>query len=165
MTSPVSAPPPPPGPGVTPPFPAPPIEGRSVRLWARLGVAGLAVMLCCGGGLAAAVGLIVVTAQAINEQAQSVVSGYLDDVRAGRYSEAYEHLCEELQDRETRRQFAARVADEPAINDYEIRDVSMVNEIAVPVDVTYRGGGQETLTFVLVQDQSTGALEVCGIDG
>jgi len=165
MTTGVSAPPPPPGPGVTPPFPAPPIEGRSTRLWLRLGVAGLATLVCCGGGLAAAVGLVVTGTRAINEQAQIVVGEYLDDVRAGRYVEAYEFLCDELQDRETRGQFADRVGDEPKINDFVVGEASLINGIELPVDVTYSSGGQKRLRFVLVQDRGTGELEVCGFAG
>jgi hypothetical protein len=150
---------------VTPPFPAPPIEGRSARLWLRLGVAGLAVAVCCGGGLAAVIGLFITGTRAINEQAQTVVTSYLDDVRAGRYSEAYDLLCDDLQGRETRGQFAARVSDEPRINEFVVGDVSILTEIALPVDVTYRSGNRETLRFLLMQDRSNGALEVCGIDG
>jgi hypothetical protein len=163
MTTPESAPPPPPGPGVTPPFPAPPIEGRTARLWVRLGVAGAAVALCCGGGLAAGIGLVVTGARAINEQAKVVVESYLNDVRAARYDDAYDHLCDALQERETPKEFATRVSDEPKIDEFRVGNVEL-SQIALPVDVVYRDGRQRTLRFQMSQDQSSGELEVCRIE-
>jgi hypothetical protein len=161
------APAPPRGPGVTPPFPAPPVEGRSARLWLGLGAAGLATVLCCGGGLTAGIGLIITGTQAINERAQVAVGSYLDDVRAGRYDDAYEALCPELRQRESAREFADRVADEPSITGYDLRDVQVRNAeaaVVLPVDVRYSEGSAETLRFRLEQDSDTGEFEVCGID-
>ncbi|HEU5109021.1 MAG TPA: hypothetical protein VFT95_10755 [Micromonosporaceae bacterium] len=156
--------PPPRGPGVTPPFPAPPVEGRSTRLWLGLGAAGLATVLCCGGGLAALIGLGVTGAQAINERAHVAVSSYLDDVRAGRYDDAYAALCPALRRQETADQFADRVADEPSISGYDMRTVSNPSELVLPVDVRYADGTADTLRFRLEQDVNTGEFEVCGID-
>jgi hypothetical protein len=150
---------------VTPPFPAPPVEGRSTRLWLGLGAAGLAVLLCCGGGLAAGIGLVVTGTQAINERARAAVGGYLDDVRAGRYQEAYDALCPELRRLESPRQFAERLRDEPSISGYDLRDVEVGAQVVLPVDVRYTGGAGDTLRFQLEQDSGTGEFEVCGIDG
>lgn len=157
--------PPPPGPGVTPPFPAPPTEGRSTRLWLGLGAAGAAVVLCCGGGLAAGIGLVVTGSQAVNERAQAAVGHYLDDVRAQRYDEAYDALCPALRRQETASQFADRVAEEPEISRYDLQDVDLrTGRVILPVDVTYSGGTFATLRFELEQDQNTGEFEVCGVD-
>jgi hypothetical protein len=152
---------------VTPPFPAPPVEGRSARLWLGLGAAGLATILCCGGGLAAGIGLIVTGMEAVNERARAAVGSYLDDVRAGRYDDAYEALCPELRQRESAREFADRLEDEPSISGYDLRDVQVRNTeaaVVLPVDVRYAEGSAETLRFKLEQDSSTGEFEVCGID-
>jgi hypothetical protein len=150
---------------VTPPFPAPPVEGRSVRLWLGLGAAGLAVLLCCGGGLAAGIGLVITGTQAIDERARAAVSGYLDDVRAERYREAYDGLCPELRQRESPREFADRLRDEPSITGYDLLDIEVGSRIILPVDVEYASGGGDTLRFELEQDSGTGEFEVCGIDG
>jgi hypothetical protein len=152
---------------VTPPIPAPPVEGRSARLWLGLGAAGLATVLCCGGGLAAGIGLIITGTQAINERAQVAVGSYLTDVRAGRYDDAYEALCPDLRRRESAREFADRLADEPSISGWDLRDVQVRNaeaSIVLPVDVRYSEGSAETLRFRLEQDSNTGEFEVCGID-
>jgi hypothetical protein len=131
-----------------------------------LGAAGLAVLLCCGGGLAAVVALGVTGARAVSERAQVAVGDYLDDVRAGRYDDAYDSLCPALRRRESAGQFAERVAGEPSISGYDMHDANLnTGRIILPVDVRYTGGRRETLQFELKQDASTGELEVCGIDG
>lgn len=154
---------PPSGPGVVPPFAAPPTEGRTVRLWLGLGVAALAVVLCCGGGSAAIIGLGVTTNQAINEQARKVVNDYLDAVSHRKYDEAYGLLCDDAQRRESPREFQRRVGAEPHIASYRVRDARVANEVSVPADVNYDSGSRTTLTFSLAQDRSSGRLEVCGI--
>lgn len=158
--------PPPPGPGVTPPFPAPPDEGRGARLSVGLLVGGLVVLLCCGGGLAACVGLAAVGTRALQEQASAAVRDYLDDVRDGRLREAYDGLCDEARHRETADQFARRVRAEPRIRDYEIRDARLdaTASVQVPVTVTRADGSVAQWSFGMEQDGRTGALEVCRVD-
>ncbi|MFI6762642.1 hypothetical protein ACIBF5_26260 [Micromonospora sp. NPDC050417] len=155
---------PPPGPGVTPPFAAPPTEGRTMRLWLGLGVAALAVVLCCGGGAAAVVGLGVAGGQAVNEQARAVTGDYFDALRKQEYDNAYEVLCDAAQRRESPREFEARVSDEPQIRSYEIGEVTGTTDLAVPVDVVYGTGGSDRLRVLLAQDRRTGQLEVCGVN-
>lgn len=155
---------PPPGPGVRPPFAAPPTEGRTARLWLGLGVAGLAVVLCCGAGGTALVGLVVTQTQAFNEQAEAVVGGYFDALAEEDYGKAYDLLCDDIQRQESRERFAARVAQEPRVTSYSVGDVSLA-DLTVPADVTYAGGDQRTLEISLEQDRGTGEFEVCGIDG
>ena len=91
----------------------------AARLWLGLGAAGLATLLCCGGGLGAGIGLGVTGAQAVNEQAQAVVGEYLDALRAGRYAEAYEALCPRL--REARDAPAVRRPDGRRAADHRVR--------------------------------------------
>ncbi|MGI5214429.1 hypothetical protein [Plantactinospora sp. CA-290183] len=153
----------PPGPGAVPPFAAPPTEGRTVRMWLGLGVAALALLLCCGGGGAALVGLFVSGTEAVNEQAQAVVGDYFDALRREDFGEAYDQLCADAKRRESPREFEERVASEPEIASFQVGDVSVTTELAVPVDVTYTGGGQDNLRAVLDQDGSTGAFKVCAV--
>ncbi|WP_329111431.1 hypothetical protein OG792_26210 [Micromonospora sp. NBC_01699] len=154
---------PPPGPGVTPPFAAPPTEGRTMRLWLGLGVAGLAVLLCCGGGVAAVVGLTVSGVEAINEQAQVVAGDYFEAVSNQEFDKAYDFLCDAAQRRESPREFEQRVAEEPEIDSFRIGEVTATNDLIVPVGVTYTSGSRDNLRVRLTQDTRTGALEVCDI--
>ncbi|MEQ4303647.1 hypothetical protein ABNF97_20085 [Plantactinospora sp. B6F1] len=154
---------PPPGTGVEPLFAAPPSEGRGARLWLGLGVAALAVVLFCGGGGAALVGLLISGSQALNEQAKAVVTDYLDALDDDDFRKAYDLLCESAQQRESPAEFERRVSSEPEIASFRIGDVSLTSELSVPVDVTYASGGQDNLQARLAQDQSTGELRVCDI--
>lgn len=161
--APYGVPAPPPGPGVTPPFAAPPTEGRTMRMWIGLGVAGLAVLLCCGGGVAAVVGLTVAGTEAINEQARAVAGDYFEAVSNEEYDKAYDFLCDAAQRRESPREFEERVSEEPEIDSFLIGEVTVVSDLIVPVGVTYAGGGRDDLQVRLAQDGRTGALEICGI--
>ena len=153
------------GPGAVPPFPAPPTEGRSSRLWLGLGLGGLALLLCCGGGGAAVFGIGTVAARALNEQVDVVVGEYFDAVRRNRLDDAYAQLCEDAQQAESRAEFARRVGAEPAITSYEVGDIALTSvEPVVPVEVVRAGGATATLQVDLKQDQSTGQFEVCGVE-
>ncbi|MDQ7902979.1 hypothetical protein RB614_00405 [Phytohabitans sp. ZYX-F-186] len=162
--SPTDAPPPPPGPGVTPPFAAPPTEGRNARMWLSLGIAGLAAVLCCGAGGTALVGLVITQAESLNEQADTIVGDYFDALAEGKYEDAYELLCDDLQRDETPAQFTARVTREPRVTSYQVGDVNLT-DLTVPTDVTYATGGRDRLEITLAQDSGTGQFEVCGIAG
>jgi hypothetical protein len=146
-----------------PPFSAPPTEGRATRLWVGLGVAGLAVLLVCGGGTAAVVGLGVTGTRALNEQGRAVVREYLDAVVRHEYAAAYGLLCDRLKRAESQRQFASRISAEPQIVTYRLHDLQMTPEMAVPADVRFATGRETTRRYVLTQDGSTGTLRVCGV--
>jgi hypothetical protein len=162
MTDPAPPAPPPRGPGVVPPFAAPPSEGRSSRMWLGLGVAGLAVVLCCGGGLAAVAGLLVAGTRALDEQAEIVITDYLEAISDEEYGEAYDLLCPDLQRRESLGAFERRVAAQPQISAFQVGDTDLTTDIIVPVRVTYATGGTDSLRFVMAQDSETGGLLVCG---
>jgi hypothetical protein len=163
---PVAEPPPPPaGPGVQPPFAAPPSEGRTARVWLGLGVAAAAVVLCCGGGLAAAVGLFVTGNAAVNEQAHAAVEDYLQAVGDGRYGEAYRLLCTDLRDQVSQREFTAQVSEQPRVREYELRQtkVRTSSEYAVPANVTYTNGVQRSVVYRVVVERSQ--VRFCGLTG
>ncbi|PZF94899.1 Rv0361 family membrane protein [Micromonospora endophytica] len=154
---------PPPGPGVAPPFAAPPTEGGRSRLWLGLGAGALAVLLCCGGGGSAVVGLLVSGVQAIEEQGRTVSDDYFRALSDGEFGRAYDQLCEDAKRRESRQEFERRAAAEPQISSYDVGEVDTTT-LTVPVDVTYAGGDSERQQVMLQQDQQTGGMEVCGVN-
>jgi hypothetical protein len=157
---------PPQGPGVTPPFATPPTEGRSSRLWFGLGIGALVMLLVCGGGIAAVIGLGTTAGKALNEQVQVVVGDYFDAVRQKRWQDAYTQLCEESQKDETLAAFTSRVSAQEPIRSYKIGSLSIAAiEPVVPVDVVYGSGADGTLQVYLRQDGSTGQFEVCSVEG
>lgn len=160
-----SAPAPPPGPGVVPPFPAPPTEGRTLRVGLGLGIGGAAVVLVCGGGIAATVGLFSVMGSALNEQAHVVVGHYFAAVKAQRYAEAYNSQCQDVKDRESQAEFTQRITSTEPIASYAVGNVDLTSvDLSVPVKVTYTGGGSADLQVYLGQNRETGEFQVCGIE-
>ncbi|MCG5443318.1 hypothetical protein ACIBEF_05655 [Micromonospora sp. NPDC050795] len=158
----MTAPAPPPGPGVAPPFAAPPTEGRRTRLWIGLGVGALAVVLCCGGGGTAVVGLAVSGVQAIREQARTVTGDYYQALVERNYGRAYDQLCDDAQRRESRPEFERRAAAEPQVTGFRVGEVD-TTYLTVPVDVTLDGGDRERQQVSLGQDGQTGGVEVCEV--
>jgi hypothetical protein len=160
---PAAAAPVPPGPGVQPPFAAAPTEGRTARLWLGLGVAGAALALCCGGGVAAFGALVVTGLQALDEQADRVVGDYFDAVIAEDWERAYGRLCERDRRAESLAAFSDRVAAEPQIASYQLGDLKPTSpDLRLPADLNYVGGGSERVEVPLEQNTTTGDLEVCG---
>lgn len=156
-------PPPPPGPGVAPPFAAPPTEGRRARLWLGLGVGALAVLLCCGGGGTAVIGLVVSNVQAIQEQGRAVTGDYYQGLVERKYERSYDVLCDAARRRESRSEFERRVAAEPQIDSYRVGEVN-TTDLTVPVEVTFSDGGRGSQRVTLEPDRQTGDMRICGIN-
>jgi hypothetical protein len=129
-------------------------------------VAGLAVVLLCGVGLASVVGLVLTGTAAINEQAHTAVEDYLQAVGAGRYPRAYNLLCDELRDRQSLSEFTAEVSGQPKVREYELLQTRMRNsgEAVVPANVTYANGVQSSVTYRVVAG-NRGSLSFCGTTG
>ncbi|GAA3345264.1 hypothetical protein GCM10020358_51680 [Amorphoplanes nipponensis] len=156
-------PPPPQGPGVFPPFPAPPVEGRGRRVGLGLGLGAGVLVLVCGGGVAAAVGLTTVMTSALNEQAEVVVGDYLDALRDREWSQAYDQLCDEAKGEESESQFISRVSTGEPITSWDVGEVELVR-LSAPVAVTYADGDTADLRAYLGQDRQTGGFEVCSVE-
>jgi hypothetical protein len=155
-------PPPPPGPGVQPPFPAPPVEGKGKRIGWSLGIGAGVLLLICGGGVAAVIGLVSSMSGAFNERAHKAVTEYLDALEERQYVKAYGMLCREAKDDETPAEYTDRISQMPAIQSYTLGDLDLVN-LSVPVDATYQSGETAELEAYLGQNQDTGAFEVCDV--
>jgi hypothetical protein len=155
-------PPPPPGPGVQPPFPAPPVEGKGKRIGWTLGIGAGVLLLICGGGAAAVFGLITSANSALEEQTHKVVSEYLDAMVAQRYDKAYSLLCREAKQEESPAEFRVRVSGMEPITSYQLGKLDLIN-FAVPVEATYDTGDTGELEAYLGQNQDTGAFEVCDL--
>jgi len=153
--------PPPPGPGVQPPFVVAPIEGRRARTWLSLGVAGGLLAACCGIGGVAIGGLLVLGTEAVNEQAQRAVRDYLAAVAEQDWEQAYELRCEDDRERVSVAEFANEQAGQPQIEAYDVGDLD-VAEMTVPVRVTYTDDSGTQLDVPVEQSSETGRFEVCG---
>jgi len=162
MTTAPHVPAPPQGPGVQPPFPAPPVEGRGKRIGLSIGVAIGVVVLVCGGGLAALIGLLASSQSSAQEHANAAVSGYLNALRDGKYDKAYDLLCDEARQNESQAEFRERVSGEPVVRTYTMGKFDVLT-FSMPVDATYDNGSTAQLEAYLGSDRTTGAFEVCEI--
>jgi hypothetical protein len=156
-----AAPAPPPGPGVTPPFTAPPADRNRRGLWIGLGVGALVLVLCCAGGLAGFGLLVVGTNKQVQTQATQVVRGYLDALEAGDYDTAYSHLCSDLKRQVTATEFAAGQEQGPRLTGYLIHQPQIGNAIIVPVDVRYQDGTSLRRRYELRQESGGQELRIC----
>jgi hypothetical protein len=156
-----ATPPVPHGPGVQAPFPAPPSEGGGARLGWALGIAGAAIVLCCGGGLLAILGFGITQVAALNEQAHVVVSEYLDDLRDEKYDDAYRLLCDREQAHLTRERFESREKARTRLRDYQVGEFD-INSGKLPVTERYRDGSTDVVTYTFESDPKTAQLEICG---
>ncbi|WP_157631593.1 hypothetical protein [Catelliglobosispora koreensis] len=152
------------GPGVQPPFPAPPAEGRGVRLGWALGIAGAALVLCCGGGITAIFGFGVAQVAALNEQSQVVMTRYLEAIQDEKYDEAYELLCDAQQQATTKDRFAARERARGDLKSFDIGEFD-INTGKLPVTERYGSGPSDQVTYVFANDPKTAQLEICGRTG
>jgi hypothetical protein len=160
---PYALPPPPVGPGVRPPFVAPPTDGNRRRLWTGLGTAAAVLVLVCGGGIAGFTALVRGTINERSQAATKAVTSFLTDVRNDDYTGAYRAQCLQLRQRLTLDEFktdfsgaqlSAFTLGQPEIN---------TDETIVPVALSFIDGGTDNQRFVVIVD-SDGASRVCGTE-
>jgi hypothetical protein len=157
--------PPPPGPGVQPPFVAPPTDGVRQRRWLAAGLAGGTALLLCIGGIFGLGGLIVLGGQAVLDKSRAAVTDYLTAVQARDYDKAYDQLCEAEQARQSKLQFEHSF-EGPRITTFTVSDPDLSGqEVVVPATISYESGGTRVLRYRLVQNSQTGDFEVCGLAG
>jgi hypothetical protein len=163
---PTSVPGPPPGPGVRPPFVAPPTDGARRRRWLALGLAGAAVLLCCVGGLVGAGGLLALGSQMVLDDARASVSTYLAAVRDKDYAAAYAQLCDSEQGNIDEGEFVDMLERAPlrsfTVGAAVLESFGGDDRLIVPATLRYADGHSDSVRYLLDQDTSTGAFEVCG---
>jgi len=153
---------PPQGPGVRPPFPAPPVEGKGRRIAWGLGIGAGVLLLVCGGGVAALIGLSTSMSSAFNEQAHVVVGDYLEALHDRKFDQAYGMLCAQAKTDETPEEYRGRISEMDPIDSYRMGELDLVR-LYMPVDVTYSGGDTAQLKAYLGQNRDTGEFEVCDL--
>jgi hypothetical protein len=165
LPGPVTAPDPPRGPGVHPPFPAPPVEGRGLRIGMGLGIGAGVALLVCGGGVAAVIGLATTMTGALNEQATTVIDHYFDAIEAKKFDAAYGMQCASEQQRMTQSEFISSEEAATPIQKHDIGHLDLTNvDLAVPVTLTYTNGQTSTVQVYLQQSSDTGQFQVCGVE-
>jgi hypothetical protein len=157
----VGVPPPPPGPGVAPPFAAPPSERSRKRMWIGLGVAGLVLVVCCAGGLFGVGVYAVANNDLASRQATTVVTQYLDALHAEDYRTAQAKLCDDLAQRTPVAQVAEQARREP-FTAYRLDPPQVAQTAEVTAHLTGPDGQPFTHTYT-VEPADTGEWRICGI--
>jgi hypothetical protein len=153
---------PPPGPGVTPPFTAPPTDRNRRGLWIGLGVGALAVIVCCVGGVFGFGLLAVNTSKQLETNATEVVRGYLDALEGRDYDKAYSYLCPTLTKRLSANEFAEQQQVRPRPVDYQLGKPEIGSTVVVPANVSYSDGTAALRRYTLTQEAGSTDLHICG---
>jgi hypothetical protein len=151
---------------VQPPFVSPPTDGARRRRWLAIGLAGAAVLVCCVGGLSGAGGLLVLGNKMILDEAQGTVTSYLTAVVEKDYAGAYALVCDSERASINESEFVDMFERGPALRSFTVGQAILgETELVVPADLTFADGRSLSLDYLMSQDQSTGAFEVCGERG
>jgi hypothetical protein len=143
--------PPPPGPGVAPPFAAPPLDRSRRSLWIGLIVGGAGFVLCCVGGLFGFGLLAVAGNDQIQLQVKQTVQQFVDAVRDGNYPLAHEQLCESQAARVPPSGIRAQFGQEPLIRAAIGQPRVSSRQATVDVELQYADSSR-TYTFTLVPE-------------
>jgi hypothetical protein len=144
---------------------APPTDGSRRRRGLAVGLAGVAVLVLCVGGLLGLGGLVVFGSQMIVDSSRAAVTEHLSAVRDGDYAAAYEQLCDRRREEISEEEFRRSLADDPPIEGFTVGEPEITDRIVVPTTVEYEDGSSDTVRYLLEQDTSTGDFEVCGPEG
>ncbi len=154
-----AAPPPPPRPGVRPPFVAPPTDGARHRRW--IGVAtGVGALVACVTAVVVGIGVLISAGEyEYRNQATQVVAEYLGDLAEGHYVDAYALVCSEDQAGQSLPDFQSGNEAQP-LSGYRVHPAQLVGaEARVTADLTYADGHTDTVVYPVVLEN--GEVEVC----
>lgn len=155
------APPPPPGPGVQPPFVAPPTDGARQRRWIAIGVSAGVAVLCLVGALVGVGGLAVIGTQVVLNQARGVVVDYLTAIHDEEYADAYDLLCAAQKRNTTLTEFTDSFNAQLPLQSFEVGEPIADQDLIVPATLHYRTETRH-VRYRLEQDRRTGKFGVCG---
>ncbi|MDT5025434.1 MAG: hypothetical protein QOE61_1860 [Micromonosporaceae bacterium] len=158
----IAAPEPPPGPGVVPPFVAPPTDGTRQRRWLAVGLAGGAALVLCLGGLFGFGGLLIFGSQMVVQESQTAVTSYLTAIKGRNYDVAYNKMCPAERNQISKGEFEHNLGLQPDISSFAVAQPAVGDQIVVPATINYADGTAQTVQFVVEQDTSTSDFEVCG---
>jgi hypothetical protein len=165
MTVQGTIPPPPPGPGVQPPFVAPPTDGIRQRRWLAIGLAAGVVVVLCAGAVVGIGALGIFGQQMVAERSQAAVSDYLTQLQKRDFDHAWSLLCPAEQRRVNTTSFERLWQARPRISTFTVGKAAVGNTVVVPARVDNTDGTSDALRFPMEQDPSSGDFQVCAAEG
>ena len=166
-----SVPPVPPGPGVQPPFAAPPIRKEAGTLAVAFIVGGLVLLLCmAGGGIGLGAAVYTATVKT-EEQVMAAATEYLEALVDKRYGDAYRMTCDTFREKVSQQEYVTEKRGVP-LDGYKLRSITPTRDGRLMVQAEVRSGNGISRTVGLVMawepaDGSSGRGEelrvrVCG---
>jgi hypothetical protein len=143
---------PPPGPGVAPPFAAPPLDRSRRGLWIGLIVGGIGFVLCCVGGLFGFGLLTVAGNDQIQLQVKQTVEQFVDAVHDGNYPLAHEQLCESKAVQVSQSGLQSEFGQETLIRAAIGQPRVSARQATVDVELQYANSSPRTYAFTLVPE-------------
>ncbi|MBT8223886.1 MAG: hypothetical protein HKP61_04375 [Dactylosporangium sp.] len=153
-------PPTPPGPGVEPPFAAPPTQRDPKKLWIGLGIGALAVVLCCAGGIFGFGVLVAGTVKETEIGARQLAADYLGALKDEDYPAAYRLLCGDITGRQSARAFAREASRDPVVGFTIGELVNDPSELVVRASVRYTRQGTRSREYIITSGLD--GLAICG---
>ncbi len=152
---------PPPGPGVQPPFVAPPTDGSRKRRWIGLSIGGATLVVCLIGGVVGVGALVVSSEAARKDAATAVVTKYLTAWQRGDYRGAYKLVCDVVKEETSITNFTSELGNN-MIDSYALQPAEIVNsDVLVPAALHFISGAARTERFSVVLGSGNESL-VCG---
>jgi hypothetical protein len=155
----LGVPAPPRGPGVAPPFAAPPTDRNKRGLWIGLGVGAVVLLLCAVGGVAGIFVLYRAGTEQVKRDAVTVVTTYLNALRGNDFNTAQAQLCPRLAREYSPARLAADFRAWPFTN-FRLDEPRVTNGIEVTAHLDTSGGTVDR-TFGVVNQAQT--LKICDI--
>ncbi|SHN25486.1 hypothetical protein [Cryptosporangium aurantiacum] len=153
---------PPPGMGAVPAF-APPVPRANRTVLIVSLVLGATLLLCCGGGVFGVGGLFYYSYNTLQDDAVATVEGYLGDLQAGRYPQAYDRLCVEAKAQRSLDAFTGEQESAGQVTSYQVGsdiEVDQESNWLVTAQVVRQGGASGSETFPIVFNDAN-AAQIC----
>lgn len=155
-----AVPPVPPGPGLRPPFAAPPVrkEAGTVTLWLLLG--GFALLACMVGGGIGLGGALTTAMRETEKQATTAATEYLDALVDGRYVEAYQMTCGPFRKKVAQQEYVTDKQRVGPLVDYELGTIAATREGQLMVPVTLVSDtGESNIGLVMAWEPVDGSTD------
>jgi hypothetical protein len=154
----LGVPAPPRGPGVAPPFAAPPTDRNKRGLWIGLGVGALVLVLCAVGGVVGLAILYRAGTEQVKRDATTVVTTYLNALRGNDFNTAQAQLCPRLAREYSPARLASQYRADP-FTDFRLDEPKVSDVVEVTAHLDTRTGVEDR-TFQLVNQGQT--MKICG---
>lgn len=155
-----AVPPVPPGPGLRPPFAAPPVrkEAGTLTLWLLLG--GFALLACMVGGGIGLGGALSTAMRETEEQATTAATEYLEALVDGRYVEAYQMTCAPFRKKVDQQEYVTDKQRAGPLVDYELGTIAATREGRLMVPVTLvSDAGESNIGLVMAWEAADGSTD------